>query len=280
MQASRLAASRAGAPKPRLVAYAFGAKGLLEGPAAHLAAWPQATHRAHRCWQASHHGRPVATEIQHGAVRAQIEHCAVVHGRQFSQRGPPSVRTLTGRRRRHSTQISWLIGSRIRQEPQMGSPCSSRVAGSRAAPQRAHDWARNLAVQLRHNHFPPIGRCSRITRAQPGQGGRTIVRDPASQSTSINRSTGGTDACAPAPVSRSGRSCNAQARRCRCPTCGAAAAAAAAITSSGSVWSARATTSTISGVGSRPSSRGHCEHLGAPSRSRQLTRRSCPQAAQ
>ena len=124
--------------------------------------WPQETHRAHRCWQALHHGRPVVTEMVHGAVRRQIAHSAICHGRQLAQRGPSSVRTLTDRRRWHSTQTSWLIGSTIRQAGHRGRPCSSRVAASRIAPQRAHGWARDLAVQLRHNHFPPIGTALRV----------------------------------------------------------------------------------------------------------------------
>ena len=60
-------------------------------------------------------------------------------------------------------------------------PCSSRVAASRMAPQRAHGWARDLAMQLRHSHRPSIRRCRWMTRSQRGQGGRTIACAPASR---------------------------------------------------------------------------------------------------
>ena len=175
---------------------------------------------------------------------------------------------------------SWLVGSLIRQYGHSGLPCSSRMATSRTAPQREQGWARVLATQLRQSHCPPMDRCRWMTRRQPGQAGWLIACDPASQSWSISRSTAGMGASAPAPVSRSGRSCNTQANRWRCPTRGTAADTASAIWPAASVGSTPSTMSTIRSTGSRPSSGGHCAHRGRCSRSRQRTRRSLPHTAQ
>ncbi len=172
---------------------------------------PHPAQQLQRCLQARHHGFPVALEIRQGASRPQMLQVSVFQGRQFSQSGPPGVRTATGRRRPHSRQVSWLTVSVIRQLGHNGSPCSSRVAASLMAPQRAHGCARDLATQLRHSHCPPIRRCRRISRSQRGQTGRVIACAPASQSASINRSTDASCACAPAPVSNSGRWASAQA---------------------------------------------------------------------
>ena len=115
---------------------------------------PQPAHRAQRCWQAWHHGSPVALEISQGAWRPQIEQVIVLTGRQAGQSGPSGVRTLTGRRRPQPMQISWLAGSVIRQYGHSGWPCSSRVAASRTAPQREQGTARDLATQLRQSRSP------------------------------------------------------------------------------------------------------------------------------
>ncbi|MGH3610808.1 MAG: hypothetical protein ACRDRD_22370, partial [Pseudonocardiaceae bacterium] len=81
------------------------------------------------------------------------------------------------------------------------------MAASQTLPQPAQGSARDLATQLRQSRTPPRGLTSGITRPQCGQGGRTMLVAPASQSLSISRSTDGTVAWAPAPVSSSGRSC-------------------------------------------------------------------------
>jgi hypothetical protein len=69
---------------------------------------PQPTHRAHRCWQAWHHGWPVTLDTSQGAVRPQIEHVSVLMGRQDGRSGPAGVRTLTVRRRPQPAHSSWL----------------------------------------------------------------------------------------------------------------------------------------------------------------------------
>ncbi len=212
--------------------------------------FPQAEHSAHRCWQRLHHGRPVAIDVSHGASRPQIAHVATGTGRQPGHTGPPGARTATGRRRPHLLQSSWLAGSVIRQCGHNGRPCSSRVAASRTAPQREHGRARDLAVQLRHSHCPPTGRCRWITRPQPGQAGRTIACAPASHSRSIRRRTAGTGASAPAPVSNPGRSCSAQASGRRCPARGTADSTAAVTASAVSDGSTLVTTSAITATGS------------------------------
>ena len=137
--------------------------------------WPQPVQRAQRCWQASA-PRSAGRRGDGAGCVAPADRAGqrlATAGSSHSVARP--VRTLTGRRRPQPTQISWLTGSLIRQYGHSGRPCSSRVAGSRTAPQRAQGCARVLAVQLRHNHFPPIGRCRWITRPQRGQAGRMIV---------------------------------------------------------------------------------------------------------
>ena len=55
--------------------------------------------------------------------------------------GPSGVRRSTGRRRPQFRQVSRFAGSVMKQLAQTGRPCSSRVTGSRRAPQRAHSWS-------------------------------------------------------------------------------------------------------------------------------------------
>ncbi|HEY5840370.1 MAG TPA: hypothetical protein VIU87_02670 [Mycobacterium sp.] len=146
----------------------------------------------------------MSLEITAGAERPQIEQIIVVIGRQDGHSGPSPVRTLTGRRRPQPEQVSWLTGSVLKQWGHKGFPCSSRVAGSRWTPQREHVSARDLAQQLRQTRTPSRVLFSVMTRPQRGQGGRTMLCAPAPISTSISRSTEGTGASAPAPVSSSG----------------------------------------------------------------------------
>lgn len=112
---------------------------------------------------------------------------------------PSGVRTLTGRRCAQPTQVSWLAGSVIRQYGHNGRPCSSRMAASRTTPHREQGSALDLATQLRHSRTPSRGLTSVIIRRQCGQGGRTTLVAPPSQSLSISRSTEG-----PAPQRRAG----------------------------------------------------------------------------
>ena len=115
-------------------------------------------------------------------------------GAQAGHKGPSAERTLTGQRRLHPVQISWLAGSVTRQCGHNGRPCSSRIATCWTAPHRAHGWKRDLATQLRHDHCPPIRRCRLMTRPHRGHGGRTILVAPASHSSLISLSTDGTGA--------------------------------------------------------------------------------------
>ena len=201
-------------------------------------------------------------------------------GAQAGHKGPSAERTLTGRRRLHPVQISWLAGSVTRQCGHNGRPCSSRIATCWTAPHRAHSWKRDLATQLRHDHCPPIRRCRPMTRPHPGHGGRTILVAPASQSSLISLSTDGTGAQAPAPVSSPGWSCSAQASGRRCPAPAAAAVIAADTSAAGSAGSMAATTFITISAGSWPPPGGHCAHRGCSSRSRDATLRVFPQTAQ
>ena len=171
----------------------------------------QREQRADRFWQGGHQGFPVSREVPLGRCCPQIEHSAIGSGGHLGQSGPCGLRVFTVRRRPQFTQTSRLAGALTRQFGQIGRPWSSRAAASQTLPQPEQGWARDLATQLRQSHRPPIGRCSLMTRPQCGHGGRMIPVAPASQSLSINRSTAGTGASAPAPVSRPGRSCTAQA---------------------------------------------------------------------
>jgi len=127
--------------------------------------------RIYVCLHAEHHGLPVTFEITPGPVRPQTAQVRTGRGTHLPQSGPSGVRTCTGRRRPHSTQVSWLVGSVIRQCAHSGRPCSSRVAASRTAPHRPQGWARDFAVQSRHSHFPSIRLCRWTIRPQRGQGG-------------------------------------------------------------------------------------------------------------
>ena len=177
---------------------------------------------------------------------------AIFQGRQVGQSGPSGVRVLTGRRRPQPLQVSWLAGSVIKQDGHSGRPCSSRVAASRTAPQREHGSARDLATQLRQSRTPPRGLTSGMTRRQCGHGGRhDAVRSGVAEHVDQPQHRG-TGASAPAPVSRSGRSCHRPGRAAvRCPARGAAAATAAATVPAVSVGRSRPTTSTMTATGSR-----------------------------
>ena len=96
--------------------------------------------------------------MTHGASRPQMEQVSVCQGRQVGQSGPSAVRTLTLRFRPHWAHSSRLAGSLTRQLGQTGWPCSSRAAGSRIVPQRAHCRVLVLATQLRQHHSPSIRR--------------------------------------------------------------------------------------------------------------------------
>src|SRR5664280_893113 len=148
---------------------------------------------------------PAARDEHH---RPLCPHCLITD--------PANQESCTGCGRRRPVQLSWLAGSVIRQCGHSGRWCSSRAAGSRTAPQREHGSALDLARQLRHRRIPSRGLTSVITRPQRGQAGRRMCTAPAWQSVSISRSTDGTGALAPCPVSSSGASCSAHAS-CRRP---------------------------------------------------------------
>ena len=175
--------------------------------------WPHPEQRAQRCWQAVHQGWPVAVETVQGTVRPQIAQSMIFQGRQLPHSGPSAVRVATRLRRRQATQSSRLAGSLTRQFGHNGPPSASRAAGSRALPQREQGTALVLATQPRQTHWPSCRLASRVTRWQRGQAGRVIFSAPASHRQSISRSTPGTGACAPSPVSRPGWSSTTQASR-------------------------------------------------------------------
>ena len=161
--------------------------GLGQGAARSTAAVrPQEQHRAERRWQAGHHGRPVIRDVPQGFSSPQIEQVAIGKGGQVRQIGPSGVRRLTGRRRPQLRQTSRLSGSVIKQFGHNGRPCSSRVAGSRRAPQREHSSMREWAMQVRQTRCPSSGLSIRTTRWQRGQAGRTIPATPAACRASIS----------------------------------------------------------------------------------------------
>ena len=130
---------------------------------------------------------------------------AIFRGMHDAQTGPSAQRVLTRRRRPQRAHSSRLTGLLTRQFGHSGLPSASRVAGSRAVPQRLHGTAPALATQLRQLHWPCKRRCRRTTRPQCGQAGRVMFSAPAAHSSSISRSTAAAGACAPSPVSSAGR---------------------------------------------------------------------------
>ena len=125
---------------------------------------PQAEQAADRRWQAGHQGRPVAREMPHGVIWPQTEHVSSGSVGQLEHSGPCGVRRWTRRRRPQPVQVSRFAGSVTRQLAHSGRPWSSRVAGSRRAPQRAHCRARECAMQVRQTRTPFSGVSMRTTR--------------------------------------------------------------------------------------------------------------------
>lgn len=240
---------------------------------------PQRMQRARRCRQARHHGSPVALEITAGEERPQMAQVMIATGRQVGHSGPSGVRRWTRRLRPQPRHVSWLAGSVTRQLGHSGCPCSSRTAASRMAPHREQGWARDLATQLRQCHCPSSRRCSRMIRWHRGQAGRVMVCAPASQSSSISRSTAGIGACAPWPVSRSGLASMAHAKCCRWPRLENTRWMPALMTSAVRSGSSVLITSVRISSGSRSSCSGHRLQRGRPCRSRVATMRSWPQDA-
>ena len=112
--------------------------GSARVPEAIAATRPQAEQAAVRRWQAGHQGWPVAREMPHGVVWPQMEHVSSGSVRQREHSGPSGVRRWTRRRRPQPVQVSRFAGSVMKQLAHSGRPWSSRVTGSRRAPQRAH----------------------------------------------------------------------------------------------------------------------------------------------
>ena len=238
--------------------------------------WPQLPHRAGRSWQGGHHGSPVSREVPQGRCSPQTEQVSAGSGGQPGHSGPCGLRVFTTRRRPQFTQTSRLAGSLTRQFAHTGIPRASRAAGSLTLPHLEQGRARDLATQVRHSQRPSIGRCKAMTRPHCGHGGRMILVAPASQSLPISRSTDGTGVSAPAPVSRAGRSCSAQASWWRLPAWEAAAFTAAATIPGGRAGSMAETILATVSTGSGPPGP-HRVHRGRPSRSRECTRPMLPQ---
>ena len=125
---------------------------------------PQAEQAAVRRWQAGHQGRPVAREMPHGVACPQTEHVSSGSVRQPEHSGPSGVRRWTRRRRPQPVQVSRFAGSVMKQFAHSGRPWSSRVTGSRRAPQRAHGSTRECAMQVRQTRTPSSGLSMRTTR--------------------------------------------------------------------------------------------------------------------
>ena len=199
-------------------------------PEAIAARRPHAEQAACRRWQAGHQGWPVAREMPHGVVSPQMEQASSGSGGQREHSGPSGVRRSTGRRRPQPMQVSRLAGSAVKQFAHSGLP-SSRVTGSRRAPQRAHCSMRECAMHVRQTRTPSSGLSMRTTRRQRGQAGRTIPATPAACSASTSRGIARSGARWPSPVSNEGRSSSAQASFCWYEGRGAERRTAAAITS-------------------------------------------------
>ena len=133
-------------------------------PAAIGARRPQAEQAATRRWQAGHQGRPVAREVPQGVVWPQMEQVSSGSSGQREHSGPSWVRRSTRRRRPQPMQVSRLAGSVMKQLAHSALPRSSRVTGSRRAPQRAHCSMRACAIQVRQTRLPSSGLSMRTTR--------------------------------------------------------------------------------------------------------------------
>jgi len=103
-------------------------------------------------------------EIPHGVVSPQVEQVRTGSAGHREHSGPSAVRRSTRRRRPQPMQVSWFAGSVIKQFAHNGLPWSSRVTGSRQAPQRPHCSMRERAMQVRQTLAPPSGLSIRTTR--------------------------------------------------------------------------------------------------------------------
>ena len=214
-----------------------------------------------------------------GTVRPHTLQDAIVRGMHDAQTGPSAKRVLTRRRCPQRAHSSRLTGSLTRQFGHSGLPPESRVAGSRAAPQRLQGTALALATQLRQLHCPCRRRCRRTTRPQCGQAGRVIFPAPAAHSSSISRSTAAAGAWAPSPVSSAGLDSTAQARRRSLPCRANTRRAASATAPAGSDGSSPVMIPVRTASGSRSSRSGHRSQRGWPARSRLATGRRWPHDA-
>ncbi len=240
---------------------------------------PQLAQVALRCWQAGHHGSPVAREVPQPVVSSQMAQVKTGNLEQLGHRGPSGVRRPTLRRRPHPRQVSRFAGSAMKQFAHSGRPCSSRVTGSRRAPQRVHASTRECAMQVRQTRTPSSGLSSRTTRWQRGHAGRTTPSIPAAYNRSMNRRIARNGARWPSPLSSAGWSSRAQASFWRWEGRGVTALTAAATLSSPMRGSSSRIKWWITVIGSRPSVSGHLEQRCLPLRSRDETGRVPPQTA-
>ncbi|MEU3188131.1 hypothetical protein ABZ707_28640 [Streptomyces sp. NPDC006923] len=130
-------------------------------PATTAAMLPQAEHGAERRWQSGHHGWPVMREVPQGFSSPQMLQAAVGREGQFEQSGPSGVRVLTTFRLPQLMQVSRFAGALTRQFGHSGRPWSSRLAGSRRAPQPEHSSMREWAMQVRQTTGAPSSGCPR-----------------------------------------------------------------------------------------------------------------------
>ena len=164
-QAPAGAAGRAGLPEARIRDRAAGAQRRLAGagadggPAGRSASIPPASGRTRGTTADRWSWTPCRGQSAH--TRCRI---AVFAGDARPRRpAPRPTRVLTRCRRPQRAHSSRLTGSLTRQFGHSGLPPASRVAGSRAAPQRLQGTALALATQLRQLHCPCRRRCRRTT---------------------------------------------------------------------------------------------------------------------
>ena len=156
---SGLAASWAGAPESGLVSRAFSAEGFIKGAAPHLADLAAG--------DASGPSLLASVTPRETGRDGDGARCGAAADRALGdlpRSATPAAWAVLGADVDRSTTVAFdadFLVDRVDDQAGRTQRSTVFVAGGGLAnrSQRAHGWARDLAVQLRHNHFPPIGRC-------------------------------------------------------------------------------------------------------------------------
>ncbi len=280
VDATGSAAVRAAAPEAGFWTSTGRAQGLLDGAAPQWRDLLQPTHLAHRWAQAVHHGVPVVSEIMAGPNLAQMAQVIDFQGRQVAQVGPSVVRTLTGRRRSQTMQVSWLAGSVTRHEGHKGSPMLIAGPGLSDGATSCTRFGTGFGHAV-----------SAETHAVPGFDQRDHSSAVGAWRPDDVRGPGITEPLDEAQHRRDPRLGAGTGEQFG--PLGQSPGQLLALTGIGhrivqgsdhdvstQCWIDPVTTSITTSVGSRPSPGGHWSHRGRPSRSRNVTGRVLPQAVQ